>query len=64
MYCDQLCPGMLKPSPYRQDALGRVGSARQLRDQSTVSLPGEVCSARWKEGAATLTPLLDLVGKI
>ena len=26
--------------------------------------PGEVCPAKWQEGAATLTPSLDLVGKI
>ena len=26
--------------------------------------PGEVCPAKWREGAGTLTPSLDLVGKI
>ena len=26
--------------------------------------PGEVCPAKWKEGEKTLTPSLDLVGKI
>ena len=26
--------------------------------------PGQVCPAKWNEGAATLTPSLDLVGKI
>ena len=26
--------------------------------------PGEVCPIKWKEGAETLTPSLDLVGKI
>jgi peroxiredoxin (alkyl hydroperoxide reductase subunit C) len=26
--------------------------------------PGEVCPAKWEEGAKTLTPSLDLVGKI
>jgi peroxiredoxin (alkyl hydroperoxide reductase subunit C) len=26
--------------------------------------PGEVCPAKWKEGAETLTPSLDLIGKI
>ncbi len=26
--------------------------------------PGEVCPAKWKEGAKTLAPSLDLVGKI
>jgi peroxiredoxin (alkyl hydroperoxide reductase subunit C) len=26
--------------------------------------PGEVCPAKWKEGAKTLAPSLELVGKI
>ena len=26
--------------------------------------PGEVCPAKWEEGAETLAPSLDLVGKI
>ncbi len=26
--------------------------------------PGEVCPAKWDEGADTLTPSLDLVGKL
>ena len=26
--------------------------------------PGQVCPAKWQPGAATLTPSLDLVGKI
>jgi alkyl hydroperoxide reductase subunit AhpC len=32
--------------------------------QYTASHPGQVCPAKWKEGATTLTPSLDLVGKI
>ncbi len=32
--------------------------------QYVASHPGEVCPAKWKEGASTLTPSLDLVGKI
>lgn len=32
--------------------------------QYVANNPGEVCPARWKEGAATLRPSLDLVGKI
>lgn len=32
--------------------------------QFTVSHPGQVCPAKWQEGAKTLTPSLDLVGKI
>jgi peroxiredoxin (alkyl hydroperoxide reductase subunit C) len=26
--------------------------------------PGEVCPAKWKQGAETLKPSIDLVGKI
>ena len=32
--------------------------------QYVASHPGEVCPAKWSEGAKTLTPSLDLVGKI
>jgi peroxiredoxin (alkyl hydroperoxide reductase subunit C) len=32
--------------------------------QYVASPPGEVCPAKWQEGAATLAPSLDLVGKI
>ena len=32
--------------------------------QYVAAHPGEVCPAKWKEGAETLAPSLDLVGKI
>ena len=32
--------------------------------QYVASHPGEVCPAKWQEGAKTLSPSLDLVGKI
>jgi NADH-dependent peroxiredoxin subunit C len=32
--------------------------------QYVASHPGEACPAKWKEGEKTLTPSLDLVGKI
>jgi peroxiredoxin (alkyl hydroperoxide reductase subunit C) len=32
--------------------------------QYVASHPGEVCPAKWTEGAETLKPSLDLVGKI
>jgi peroxiredoxin len=32
--------------------------------QYTAANPGQVCPAKWKEGAKTLAPSLDLVGKI
>ncbi|POF61275.1 peroxiredoxin [Novacetimonas maltaceti] len=41
------------------ELLGKIEAA-----QYVASHPGEVCPAKWKEGGATLTPSLDLVGKI
>ncbi|MCP6612451.1 peroxiredoxin, partial [Klebsiella pneumoniae] len=41
------------------DLLRKVKAA-----QYVASHPGEVCPAKWKEGEATLSPSLDLVGKI
>ncbi|MFT8818215.1 MAG: peroxiredoxin, partial [Komagataeibacter saccharivorans] len=55
---------------YIEITAGGVGrSAAELIDkiqaaQYVASHPGEVCPAKWKEGAETLTPSLDLVGKI
>lgn len=37
----------------------KIKAAQYIRNH-----PGEVCPAKWKEGAATLKPSLDLVGKI
>lgn len=38
---------------------------RKIRAAQYVAAhPGEVCPAKWKEGEATLSPSLDLVGKI
>jgi len=37
----------------------KVKAAQYVRNH-----PGEVCPAKWEEGAETLTPGLDLVGKI
>ena len=42
-----------------EDLLRKVKAA-----QYVASHPGEVCPAKWNEGAATLTPSFDLVGKI
>lgn len=39
--------------------LNKVKAAQYIRTN-----PNEVCPAKWKEGAKTLTPGLDLVGKI
>jgi len=42
-----------------QETLRRVKAA-----QYVAAHPGEVCPAKWSEGALTLKPSLDLVGKI
>jgi len=42
-----------------QELLRKVKAA-----QYVAAHPGEVCPAKWEEGAATLKPSLDLVGKI
>lgn len=39
--------------------INKIKAAQYVRKN-----PGEVCPAKWKEGAATLKPGLDLVGKI
>ncbi|MGP1956520.1 MAG: alkyl hydroperoxide reductase subunit C [Arsenophonus sp. NC-PE1-MAG3] len=41
------------------DLLRKIKAAQYL-----ASHPGEVCPAKWTEGEATLSPSLDLVGKI
>jgi peroxiredoxin len=39
--------------------INKIKAAQYVRNH-----PDEVCPAKWKEGAATLKPSLDLVGKI
>jgi peroxiredoxin (alkyl hydroperoxide reductase subunit C) len=39
--------------------VNKIKAAQYVRNN-----PGEVCPAKWKEGAKTLKPSLDLVGKI
>lgn len=39
--------------------INKLKAAQYVRNH-----PGEVCPAKWQEGAATLKPSLDLVGKI
>lgn len=41
------------------DLLRKIRAAQYVRDT-----PGEVCPAKWQVGDKTLTPSLDLVGKI
>ena len=42
-----------------KDMLRKVKAAQYVADND-----GEVCPAAWEQGQATLTPSLDLVGKI
>ncbi|MDO4706709.1 MAG: alkyl hydroperoxide reductase subunit C [Comamonadaceae bacterium] len=42
-----------------KDLLRRLKAAKYVAEH-----PGEVCPAKWQEGAETLKPSLDLVGKI
>jgi peroxiredoxin (alkyl hydroperoxide reductase subunit C) len=42
-----------------RELLRKVKAAKYTREH-----PGEVCPAKWTEGAATLAPSLDLIGKL
>lgn len=42
-----------------RELLRKIKAAKYTQEH-----PGEVCPAKWTEGAATLAPSLDLVGKI
>lgn len=59
--------GVIKVAEIHDLGIGR-DAAELLRKvkaaQYVASHPGEVCPAKWQEGAATLKPSLDLVGKI
>ncbi|WP_288116611.1 redoxin domain-containing protein, partial [Novosphingobium sp.] len=41
------------------ELLRKIKAAKYWREH-----PGQVCPAKWEEGAATLAPSIDLVGKI
>ncbi|MEO6984367.1 MAG: alkyl hydroperoxide reductase subunit C [Paralcaligenes sp.] len=59
--------GEIKVLEIHDNGIGRDASEllRKVKAaQYIASHPGEVCPAKWKEGAKTLTPSLDLVGKI
>lgn len=59
--------GVVQACEINADGIGRdashlidkIKAAQYIRKN-----PGEVCPAKWKEGSDTLTPGLDLVGKI
>lgn len=59
--------GVIQMMEINADGIGRDASSLidKIRAAQYVRKhPGEVCPAKWKEGAETLTPSLDLVGKI
>ena len=59
--------GQIKLCEIHDNGIGRDASAlmRKVKAAQYVAKhPGQVCPAKWQEGAATLTPSLDLVGKI
>jgi peroxiredoxin (alkyl hydroperoxide reductase subunit C) len=59
--------GIIQTVEITADGIGRDASTliKKLKAAKYVrEHPGEVCPAKWEEGAATLKPSLDLVGKI
>ena len=59
--------GTIQLAEITPEGVGR-NAAELLRKikaaQYWASHPGQVCPAKWEEGAATLAPSIDLVGKI
>ena len=59
--------GEIKVMEVHDNGIGRVASEllRKVKAAQYIAAhPGEVCPAKWNEGAETLKPSLDLVGKI
>lgn len=59
--------GVIKLCEIHDNGIGRSASEllRKIKAAQYVAThPGEVCPAKWEEGQKTLTPSLDLVGKI
>lgn len=59
--------GVIKTAEIHDNAIARdvKETVRKLKAaQYVANNPGQVCPAKWKEGEKTLTPSLDLVGKI
>ena len=59
--------GVIKGIEINDDSIGR--SADELMRKASAAIyasthEGEVCPAKWRPGAATLKPSIDLVGKI
>jgi NADH-dependent peroxiredoxin subunit C len=59
--------GVIKTAEVHDNAIARdvKETLRKLKAAQYVAKhPGQVCPAKWNDGAKTLTPSLDLVGKI
>lgn len=59
--------GVIKVCEIHDEGIGRNAAelVRKIKAAQYVAAhPGEVCPAKWDEGAETLKPSLDLVGKI
>ncbi|MEB2332469.1 MAG: peroxiredoxin, partial [Nitrosomonas sp.] len=59
--------GEIKAFEVQDNNIGRNAAEllRKVKAAQYVSMhEGEVCPAKWTEGAATLKPSIDLVGKI
>lgn len=59
--------GQIKVAEIHDNGIGRNAEELLRKVQAAqfvAAHPGEVCPAKWKPGAATLKPGLDLVGKI
>jgi peroxiredoxin (alkyl hydroperoxide reductase subunit C) len=59
--------GVIKTAEIHDNAIARDTNEtlRKLKAAQYVAKhPGQVCPAKWNDGAKTLTPSLDLVGKI
>ena len=59
--------GVVKTAEIHDNAIARdmKETLRKLKAAQFVAAnPGKVCPAKWQEGAKTIAPSLDLVGKI
>ncbi len=59
--------GQIKLCEVHDNGIGRCATELLRKVQAAIYVanhPGEVCPAKWTPGAESLTPSLDLVGKI
>lgn len=59
--------GSIKVAEINDNGIGRDAKELLRKVRAAIYIaknPGEVCPAKWEEGAKTLKPSLDLVGKI